>query len=344
MTSYAFWNNKGGVGKSFLAFIASTEYAHLHPEADVYVIDLCPQGNLSETLLGGFDPDAKALLELTNSKPRCTVAGYLEERLNNPFKMINDIGPYISQPYKYNVKIPANLWLVCGDNLLEILSEAIRQTSQLSVPFDAWGKVIGWIADLTQALKIRSGRREALFVIDCNPSFAVYTQLGLAAADNVIVPFTADDSSRRGIENVIALLYGVGDKHTETYAKISFAKKATEEGVKQPKLHTFVSNRVTLYDGQPSKAFRVVNERVKETVDRIHKKHRSFYAVPQNKPSASFIQIPDYHGACVYCAATGTPIFKLKPGPKIFDGERVQLNKDPLDNYKTALRALVERL
>ncbi|MBF0849798.1 ParA family protein [Gluconobacter sp. R75690] len=344
MTAYAFWNNKGGVGKSFLAFIASTEYAHLHPETDVYVIDLCPQGNLSETLLGGFDPDAKALLALTDAKPRCTVAGYLEERLNSPFKMIDDIGPYLSHPCKYNSKIPENLWLVCGDNLLEILSEAIRQTSQLAVPFDAWGKVVSWISDLCKALKKRSGQRETMFAIDCNPSFAVYTQLGLAAAESVIVPFTADDSSRRGIENVIALLYGVGDKHTETYAKISFAKKALEEGIQQPKLHTFVSNRVTLWDGQPSKAFRVVSDRIKETVDRIHRKHRSFYAMPKESPSSAFVQIPDYHGACVYCAATGTPIFSLKPGPKSFDGERVQLNKEPLDRYKSALGTFVERL
>src|SRR5690242_10202215 len=53
MSSYAFWNNKGGVGKSFLCFITASEYAHRHPECDVYVLDLCPQANVSETLLGG---------------------------------------------------------------------------------------------------------------------------------------------------------------------------------------------------------------------------------------------------------------------------------------------------
>jgi cellulose biosynthesis protein BcsQ len=42
MSSYAFWNNKGGVGKSFLCFVAASEYAHRHPDTDVYVIDLCP--------------------------------------------------------------------------------------------------------------------------------------------------------------------------------------------------------------------------------------------------------------------------------------------------------------
>jgi cellulose biosynthesis protein BcsQ len=55
MSAYAFWNNKGGVGKSFLCFVAATEYAAKHPDIDVYVIDLCPQANVSETLLGSYD-------------------------------------------------------------------------------------------------------------------------------------------------------------------------------------------------------------------------------------------------------------------------------------------------
>jgi hypothetical protein len=143
---------------------------------------------------------------------------------------------------------------------------------------------------------------------------------------------------------VIALLYGVGDKHTETYAKISFSRKAIEEGVSQPKLHTFVSNRVTLYDGKPSKAFRVVNQRVQSTVDRIHDKHRNFYAIPKEKPSTAFVQVPDYHSACVYAATSGTPLHRIQPGPKILDGERVQLNAEPLGRYKDALKGFVDRL
>lgn len=344
MSSYAFWNNKGGVGKSFLCFVASTEYAHQHPEADVYVIDLCPQGNVSETLLGGFDIEAKAISSLNNQVPRRTVAGYIEERLSSPFKMIDNADRFISHPYEFNKKIPQNLWLVCGDNLLEIISEAIRQASQLSIPTDAWKQVMSWISDLVEALRRRSGDRDAIFIIDCNPSFSIYTQLGLAAADNVIVPFTADDSSRRAIENVIALLYGVGDSHTQTYARISFAKKAKDEGVSQPRLHTFVSNRVTLWDGKPSKAFQVVSERVKKTVDRIHSRHRSFYAVPGEKPSNAFVEVPDYHGACIVAATTGTPLHKLTAGPKNLDGERVQINPDPLDRYRQALQKFVARL
>ena len=41
---YAIWNNKGGVGKSFLTFVFASEYASANPNKVVYVIDMCPPG------------------------------------------------------------------------------------------------------------------------------------------------------------------------------------------------------------------------------------------------------------------------------------------------------------
>jgi cellulose biosynthesis protein BcsQ len=344
MTAYAFWNNKGGVGKSFLCFIAAAEYAHRHPEADVYVIDLCPQANVSETLLGGYPKGTSTMNNLLDKTPRATVAGYLEARLNSPFRMIDDLSPFLFEPKISNSNIPDNLRLVCGDNLLEIISEAIRQTSQLSIPVNAWKQVLNWIRDLTVALRELSGDRETVFILDCNPSFSIYTQLALAAADYVVVPFTADDSSRRAIENVVALLYGIADEKTEAYARITFAKRAKEDGVSVPKLHTFISNRVTLYEGKASKAFEAASKNIKQTMDSIHEKHRQIYANPKEIPSKNFIQIPDYHSACVVSGTTGTPLHKLKAGPKQIAGERVQLNPEPLDRYREALGKFVDCL
>lgn len=344
MTSYAFWNNKGGVGKSFLGFVAAAEYAYRNPDVDVYVIDLCPQANVSETLLGGFKSSAKALVNLQTQKPRATIAGYLEARLSSPFQMIFNVEPYVTQPSKINSSLTDNIFLVCGDNLLEILAEAIRQTSQLAIPTDAWKQVLGWVRDLTVALRAKSGDREAIFVIDCNPSFAIYTQLALVAADYLVIPFTADDSSRRAIENVVALLYGFGDAHTATYARISFAKRAKEEDLNTPKLHTFVSNRVTLYEGKASKAFQAMSKAIKITMDQLHSKHRHVFANPKLPPSGSFIFVPDYHSACIVAASTGTPVHKLKAGPHLIQEERVQINAGPLEKYREALKEFVDSL
>ncbi len=258
------------MGKSFLCFVAATDYAHRHPEADVYVIDLCPQANVSETLLGDYEERPKLLRQKIEASPRATVAGYLEARLNSPFRMLEDIEPYVTRPNSTNRDVPKNLYLICGDNLLELLAEPIRQTSQLTIPIDAWSQVERWIAELVAALRFRSGDRDAVFIIDCNPSFAIYTQLAVVAATNVVVPFTADDSSRRAIENVVALLYGIGDAHTAAYARISFARRAKEDGLALPKLHTFVSNRVTLYEGKASKAFAAASKTISATMDGIH--------------------------------------------------------------------------
>lgn len=42
---YAFYNNKGGVGKTTLCSNASTLYAKTNPNTQVLVIDMCPQAN-----------------------------------------------------------------------------------------------------------------------------------------------------------------------------------------------------------------------------------------------------------------------------------------------------------
>jgi len=344
MSAYAFWNNKGGVGKSFLCFVAATEYAHRHPETDVYVIDLCPQANLSETLLGNYEHRARILNRKLSSSPRATVAGYLEARLNSPFRMIEDVGPYLTQPSGANANIPKNLYLVCGDNLLEVISEAIRQTSQLVIPTDAWKQVITWIAELVAMLRKRSAVRDAIFIIDCNPSFAIYTQLAISAAQYIVVPFTADDSSRRAIENVVALLFGIGDPHTVPYARISFARRAKDEGLILPTLHTFVSNRVTLYEGRASKAFAAVSKTISKTMDDIYKSHRVIFADPKEAPSKSFVEVPDYHAATIVAAMMATPLNVLTPGPKHVAGERIQINLGPLQRYRKALAQFVDRL
>ncbi|EME5141167.1 ParA family protein [Pseudomonas aeruginosa] len=344
MTAYAFWNNKGGVGKTYLSFIAASEYAHTYPDSDVYVIDLCPQANVSETLLGGNIASSKAINQLTTHTPRKTIAGYLEARLNSPFSPLDSVEEFICSPNSYNSKIPENLYLICGDYFVEILAEAIRQTAALPIPFDAWKKVMEWVKDLVSTLKMRSGNRDCIFIIDCNPSFSIYTQLALVAGEKLIIPYTADDSSRRAIENIFALLYGVGDARTEAYARLIFSKKSQENAVETPKIHTFISNRQTIFDGEPSKAFKGINKIIKDMVNTYQKKHKSLFSSKSKNASENFIEIPDYHGACIVSAFTGTPLFKLKAGPKTIGEERVQLNPEPLKKYKAALSEFVELL
>jgi len=126
------------------------------------------------------------------------------------------------------------------------------------------------------------------------------------------------------LENVVALLYGVSqDRQRATYARINFAQRAKEERLRVPKLGTFVSNRVTLYEGQTSSAFAAVTKTIQQTIDEIHRSHRNLFADPRTIPSKGFLEIPDYHSACVVASMTGTPLHKLKAGPRTLPGQRV---------------------
>ena len=45
MKVYTFWNNKGGTGKTSLAFQTICHYAIKYPQKKILAIDLCPQAN-----------------------------------------------------------------------------------------------------------------------------------------------------------------------------------------------------------------------------------------------------------------------------------------------------------
>ena len=81
---YAVWNNKGGVGKTFVTFITAAEYAGQHPDHQVVVVDMCPQANISEILLGGNGDGAANLASLLKMSPRKTIGGYFDQRIASP--------------------------------------------------------------------------------------------------------------------------------------------------------------------------------------------------------------------------------------------------------------------
>lgn len=343
MSSFALWNNKGGVGKSFLTFALACEYAKDNPDEDVLVMDLCPQANLTEMLLGGKDTAAQALRNMYGESPRRSVGGFFEAKLTSPFLPLTDISPFLCSPSDYNKNIPTNVTLLAGDNLLELLAEAIRQVSQMPLPADAWVKVMSWLKELGRSFADASVASDVVTLIDCNPSFSIYTQIALCGAESVIVPFTADDSSRRGIENVFALLYGISSSELEGYARLSFSKKAAGEGVTVPKLHTFVSNRATMYKGKPSSAFEAKSAPIKELVQAAAKSHKRHFEGHRANADL-FVEMPDYHSVAVVSSSEGCPLSSLKSGHHEIDGDTVQVNQTSILRYTKAIKKLVDRL
>jgi hypothetical protein len=256
---------------------------------------------------------------------------------------LENIEDFIFRPSSTNKNIPTNLVLVAGDNLLELLSEAMRGVSQLALPIDAWAKVMRWLTDLIHTYSEGSVASDVTTFIDCNPSFSMYTQVALCSAEYVIVPFTADDSSRRGIENVLALLYGIASSELQGYAKLSFSLKASHDAVELPRMHTFVSNRVTMYKGKPSSAFQAKSAPIKAVIESALLQGKRHFA-GHKKLADLFVEMPDYHSVAVVASSEGCPLSRLTSGHHEIDGDVVQVNQSAIEKYTKAVAKLVQRL
>jgi cellulose biosynthesis protein BcsQ len=174
MAIYALWNNKGGVGKSYLTFQIASEYARTHPEKKTLVIDLCPQANASGMLLGGMNDGEKSLDLLSTRTPRQTISGYIEDRIRSPHVNPKTGARFVTGVSRENSRVPDNLFLVCGDEQLEIQAYRVRQ-ALLPGPTDAWRTVHTWISDLIEDIQNSWNQENTTVFVDCNPSFSIYT-------------------------------------------------------------------------------------------------------------------------------------------------------------------------
>ena len=333
---YAIWNNKGGVGKSFLTFVFASEYAAAHPDKTVYVVDMCPQANVSEILLGGNGAGATALSALLDANQRKTVGGYFDERIRQPHSKTGSETSYTVNVNSTNSLVPKNLYLVAGDPSLEVQAEAINQIANQSLPADSWKNVHSWLDDLCSAITERTPN--STFFIDCNPSFAAYTELAIVAARKMIVPCSADGSSARAIGNIGQLVYGHGVP--QQYKGAMFSSRLKDEGLGTPSIAMVVLNRSTQYSQRASQAFVAMFEEIKSRVDKLLSEEAS----ARGTAGEMFFDIPDTHSVAIVASHYGRPIRSIEVRKyQVFD-QSPQVNREPLERYKGAIDKAVAEL
>lgn len=335
---YAVWNNKGGVGKTFVTFVVAVEYAHQHSDATVVVVDMCPQCNVSEILLGGNSSGAKALDQLLAKTPRQTIGGYFDQRVRSPHSKTGTETNFVVDPQSFNSQLPPNMLLVAGDPSLEVQAQAINQIASQTLPPDAWANVHRWAFDLVDAIQTQIPN--AVFFLDCNPSFAAYTELALVAATRIIVPCTADGSSARAIDNIGQLLYGIGVP--PQYQTASFSAQAGKHGLALPSIHLVPLNRSTQYDRRASKAFEAMYHQIQQRVEGLRKLAPTRFSIAN--PGTEFFDIPDAHSVSVVCSHKGLPLYVVRPGPYGVYDLTIQVNPEPLDRYYSAIKQMVSLL
>ncbi|MCL4436009.1 MAG: ParA family protein [Thaumarchaeota archaeon] len=319
-----------------MTFVIACEYAAEHPDKNIVMLDLCPQANLSEIALGGNGEGSDRLESLIDSHK--TIGGYFDERISSPQKVTgNETSFLVNDLKKYNPSLPSNVYLVAGDSSLEIQAQAISQISAQTLPLDSWSNVHKWLRDLISAIEGKLSNPVSF--IDCNPSFASYTELAILASERLIIPCSADGSSARAIDNVGRLVYGTGN--AAEYGDATFNKRALKNSFALPSIHTVILNRSTQYDKKASKSFNAMFNEIQTRVSRLKKTGQAQFS---SNPTDGFFDMPDAHSVAVVCSHEGVPLSKLKTGPHTIHDTTVQVNPEPYARYNTALKTLVAKL
>ncbi|RHZ95626.1 ParA family protein [Cereibacter sphaeroides] len=184
MKAVAFFNNKGGVGKTSLIYHLSHMYAELGLK--VLAVDLDPQSNLTAMCLSD---DAIEDLYVVNSSETI-------------FTAINPVKRGIGEvKYGSPLQVTTNFWIVAGDLLLSDFEDDLSANWSKCLDRDERGFRV--TTSLYRAIEIAAASICAdIVLIDVGPTFGALNRAALICSDFVVIPVAPDLFSVRGLENV----------------------------------------------------------------------------------------------------------------------------------------------
>ncbi len=185
MKTLALFNNKGGVGKTTLAYHLAHMFARLGVQTTAF--DLDPQANLTSAFL-----DEEELEELwTPPDGGATVLGCVHPILEGT----GDVAE------RRLVEVAERLWLLPGHLGLSRFEDKLSQSWPLGHNRDAAAlRVTSAFYRIMQVAGQQVGAE--LGLIDVGPNLGAINRSALLAADGILIPLAADLFSLQGLRNL----------------------------------------------------------------------------------------------------------------------------------------------
>jgi hypothetical protein len=250
-----------------------------------------------------------------------------------------------------NEFIAENLFLLCGDGNLEPMAPAISQAAlapALTPAIQPWKFVHLVFKELIRNTAEVIHDADWMVFIDTNPSFSIYTELAVAAADRLITPVNADDSSRVATNAMFILLHGQTPPHP-IYGSWTFAAQAQVHKIGVPLIHVIVGNRLTQYAGSAT-AFSALSDATADTLYAAYQAHPGYFTTRSGHTPASLqsfrdtysVALRDFNTAGVVAAHLGQPLSGLTGRYYDVHGSSVQINAARVTECEAALDQLLE--
>ncbi|MDN5871701.1 MAG: AAA family ATPase [Nitrococcus sp.] len=292
MRTIAFFNNKGGVGKTALVYHLACMFAD--QGWSVLAADLDPQANLSTMFL-----DEESLEEFWPE-------GYSLHTVLSPIRPLLEGEGEIDDPYVEDV---GDIGLLVGDLALSGFEDELSQQWPRCLDGDTRAfRVTGAFSEIIR----RAGRaRDAdLALVDVGPNLGAINRGALIAADHVVVPLAPDLISLKGLESLGPTLRTWG-RGWQQRLKERPAGIDAPKGQMKPIGYVVMQHSVRL--DRPVKAYAKWMGRIPATYHKyvLGEQDGTPHRVDEDRECLSALK--DYRSLMPMAQEARKPIFHLKP-------------------------------
>lgn len=292
----AFFNNKGGVGKTSLVYHLAWMYFDLGLQ--VVAADLDPQANLTAAFL-----DEDRLEDVWE--------GSHIDSYNTIFRCVRPLLSGIGDIANPNLeKIEEGLSLLIGDLQLSGFEDEL--SSQWSDCLDRKERAFRVISAFWRVLNQAAFSTSAdVILVDLGPNLGAINRAALIASDYVVVPLSPDLFSLQGLKNLGPTLRRWREEWQERIPKNPASDLALPEGKMQPVGYVILQHGVRF--DRPVKAFQRWIEKIPSIYNtEVIQKQDKNALMPSSDPNRLAL-LKHYQSLMPMAQESRKPIFYLKP-------------------------------
>jgi cellulose biosynthesis protein BcsQ len=318
----AFFNNKGGVGKTSLVYHLAWMYFDLGLQ--VVAADLDPQANLTAAFL-----DDDRLEEIWENNNYNTIFRCIKPLLTG----VGDIAtPNLE-------KIEDGLSLLIGDLQLSGFEDEL--SSQWPDCLDCKERAFRVISAFWRVLSQSGASTSAdVVLVDLGPNLGAINRAALIASDYLVVPLSPDLFSLQGLKNLGPTLRRWRTEWQERIPKNPASDLALPQGKMQPVGYVILQHGVRF--DRPVKAFQRWIEKIPKIYNtEVLQKQDEIVLDPPRDPNRLAL-LKHYQSLMPMAQDAHKPIFHLKPADGAI-GAHIYAVKDVYEDFKALAQKIANR-
>lgn len=294
MKTIAFFNNKGGVGKTSLVYHLSWMYAKLGLK--VVVADLDPQANLTTMFLS-----EEQLAELWLDEKE-SILSYINPIMEGTGDITTPTSMQLFSEKAISL-ITGNLGLSSfEDNLAVEWSRCLDRKKDAFRTISAFYRII---------LAASEQQNADIVLIDVGPNLGAINRSALIAADYLVIPLAPDLFSLQGLKNLGPRLRTWREEWQERLAKNTEANLPLPSGKMQPAGYIILQHGVLI--GHPIKAYHHWMQKMPSIYRRYIFDEQEESTVTVEKDQNCLATLKNYRSLMPLAMKAHKPMFSLKP-------------------------------